>query len=121
MSNATIEKWLEFSKKQRMIENNLESGLSKSDLSLNEFYVLYALDLENEKKLRLQDLQKHVGLSQSAMSRLVARLESKDFGAIERSICKNDKRGIYIHLTTKGESILANASSIVERILEETF
>ena len=57
--------------------------------------------LKDDKKLRLQDLQKHVGLSQSAMSRLVTRLESKDFGAIERSICKNDKRGIYIHLTNK--------------------
>lgn len=121
MNNTTIEKWLEFSKKQRMIESNLESGLAKSDLSLNEFYVLYALNFEDDKKLRLQDLQKHVGLSQSAMSRLVTRLESKDFGAIERSICKNDKRGIYIHLTTTGENILSDASKIVTRILKETF
>jgi len=119
--NTTIEKWLEFSKKQRMIENNLESGLSKNDLSLNEFYVLYALNLKDDKKLRLQDLQKHVGLSQSAMSRLVTRLESKDFGAIERSICKNDKRGIYIHLTIKGEIILADTSKVVTNILKEDF
>ncbi|WP_125713945.1 MarR family winged helix-turn-helix transcriptional regulator [Companilactobacillus kedongensis] len=119
--NTTIEKWLEFSKKQRMIENNLESGLSKNDLSLNEFYVLYALNLKDDKKLRLQDLQKHVGLSQSAMSRLVTRLESKDFGAIERSICKNDKRGIYIHLTIKGETILADTSKVVTNILKEDF
>lgn len=121
MNNTTIEKWLEFSRKQRMIENNLELGLSKSDLSLNEFYVLYALNFEENKKLRLQDLQKHVGLSQSAMSRLVTRLESKDFGAIERSICKNDKRGIYIHLTTKGETILEDASKIVTSILKDDF
>ena len=36
-------------------------------------------------------------LSQSALSRLIGRLEQH--GLVERSLCDNDRRGIYVCLT----------------------
>ncbi|WP_334330009.1 MarR family winged helix-turn-helix transcriptional regulator [Companilactobacillus sp. HBUAS59699] len=115
MTNDTIERWFEFVRKQKQIENSLIQGLASNGgtLSLNEFYVLYFLDQKDSKKLRLQDLQELVGLSQSAMSRLISRLEAKDCGVIERSTCDQDKRGVYIHLASKGEITLKKYEPVV--------
>ncbi|WP_225422976.1 MarR family winged helix-turn-helix transcriptional regulator [Companilactobacillus jidongensis] len=121
MNNEIIERWFEFVRKQKQIENSLEHELSGANesLALNEFYVLYFLNQEENKKLRLQKLQELVGLSQSAMSRLIARLEAKECGVIERSICDKDKRGVYIHLTAKGENTLKEYASKVAGVLKK--
>lgn len=120
MANETIEHWFGFVRKQKQIETALNQELSGAgqSLSLNEFYVLYFLDQEDNKKLRLQDLQVSVGLSQSAMSRMITRLEAKDCGVIERSTCDDDKRGVYIHLTTKGEDSLEEYEPKVVGVLK---
>lgn len=88
------------------------------DMSLNEFYVLLFLSEAPEKKLRLQQLQSMVGLSQSAMSRLVSRFEEKGCGALERKICDDDRRGVYTSLTPIGEDKLSKASAAVNLVLE---
>lgn len=89
-----ITSWLSLTQTQAMITNELEQTLQQQhDLSLNEFYVLLFLFEAPEKKLRLQQLQAMVGLSQSAISRLVSRFEAKGCGAMQRAICENDRRG----------------------------
>ncbi|APX73237.1 MarR family transcriptional regulator [Companilactobacillus allii] len=116
MKDKNIEKWFDFIGKQRQIENEL-SNIGDL-LSLNEFYVLYFLDLEDNRKLRLQDLQSDIGLSQSAMSRMITRLEAKECGVIKRSTCDDDKRGIYVSLTQKGEETLNRYQPMVVDILK---
>ena len=123
MKNAEVEKWLEFNEKRRLTGEKIEDQLATQEhkLSLNEFYTLYFLGQEDDEKLRLQELQQKVGLSQSAMSRLVVRLERPECGAIERTTCNDDKRGVYIHLTDIGEDILKNTLPNISTIISESF
>lgn len=120
MEKAIVERWLERSREQKRIEDLLEKELSeKSRLTLNEYYVLYFLNQAPKKRMRLNDLQQVIGLSQSAMSRMVTRMEDKNCGVIERHICVDDKRGIYIGLTELGLEKLSSGQKVVEQVLTE--
>ncbi|MCR8656507.1 MarR family winged helix-turn-helix transcriptional regulator [Paenibacillus endoradicis] len=119
-NNELLNNWLSLSDIQTSINNKLETALQdKYSLSLKEFYVLYFLSQTSEKKLRLQQLQEMVGLSQSAISRLVGRMEAKNCGALQRSICEDDRRGIYTRLTELGENKCKMALVTVNEILQE--
>jgi DNA-binding MarR family transcriptional regulator len=50
----------------------------------------------------MQDLAEAVCLSQSALSRLIGRLEGA--GLVCRAMCANDRRGIYAHITDDGQA-----------------
>jgi DNA-binding MarR family transcriptional regulator len=117
-----INNWFSFSNLQTKITNELESNLQqKHQLSLKEFYVLLFLSEVPEKKLKLQQLQNMVGLSQSAMSRLVSRFEAKDCGTLKRDICVDDRRAIFTSLTPEGEEKLKQAMVTFQDTLEKTF
>ncbi|MDQ0492373.1 MarR family winged helix-turn-helix transcriptional regulator [Paenibacillus brasilensis] len=108
--NEPLDNWLSLTNLQTSINNELESALQeKYSLSLKEFYVLYFLSQTSDKELRLQQLQEMVGLSQSAISRLVGRMEAKSCGALQRHVCEDDRRGIYTRLTELGEDKLQRA------------
>ncbi|AHM66042.1 MULTISPECIES: MarR family winged helix-turn-helix transcriptional regulator [Paenibacillus] len=121
-NNNTIELlniWLSLTKLQSNINDELEHALQENySLSLNEFLVLYFLSQTEEKKLRLQHLQEMVGLSQSALSRLVVRMEAKSCGALQRHICEDDRRGIYTSMTDFGEKKFDRALETFNQILE---
>ncbi|MCY9002447.1 MarR family winged helix-turn-helix transcriptional regulator [Peribacillus frigoritolerans] len=120
--NEYLDNWLSITNIQMSITNELESALQKNHtLSLKEFYVLYFLSQTSDKQLRLQQLQEMVGLSQSAISRLVGRLEAKSCGALQRHICEDDRRGIYTRLTTLGEEKLQRALNTFHNILHSAF
>ena len=75
-----LEKWFDFNRRQKEIESLLEETIaqqSEQSLTLKEFYLLYYLDLAQEKSLRQIDLPDKLHLSPSAVSRMVARLEEK--------------------------------------------
>ncbi|MFC6604172.1 MarR family winged helix-turn-helix transcriptional regulator [Ectobacillus funiculus] len=119
--NELLNNWLSITNIHMSINNELEGALQENyNLSLKEFYVLYFLSQTNGKKLRLQQLQEMVGLSQSAISRLVGRLEAKSCGVLERHICEDDRRGIYTCLTAKGEAKLQRCLDIHD-ILRSAF
>ncbi|MBS4750880.1 MULTISPECIES: MarR family winged helix-turn-helix transcriptional regulator [unclassified Granulicatella] len=115
--------WFAFTKKQKEVEAILEKELAeKQKLSLKEFYVLYFLNEQEEHKMILQQLQQLVGLSQSAMSRMIGRMESSACCAyIKRCECEKDKRSVYICLTEKGQHKLIKTIETVTSILEEQF
>ncbi|MGZ0041194.1 MarR family winged helix-turn-helix transcriptional regulator [Paenibacillus ottowii] len=114
--------WLSLNKLQTNINDELEHALQENySLSLNEFLVLYFLSQTEEKKLRLQQLQEMVGLSQSALSRLVVRMEAKSCGALQRHICEDDRRGIYTSMTDFGEKKFDKALETFNQTLESTF
>lgn len=120
--NELLNNWLSITNIHMSINNELEGALHENyNLSLKEFYVLYFLSQTSGKKLRLQQLQEMVGLSQSAISRLVGRLEAKSCGVLERHICEDDRRGIYTCLTAKGEAKLQRCLDVFHDILRSAF
>jgi DNA-binding MarR family transcriptional regulator len=72
------------------------------DLGMSEFEVLERLaegHVAGEGR-RMQELAPTVHLSQSALSRLIGRLEKA--GLVERSMCTSDRRSIYVAITETG-------------------
>ncbi|MGW6906613.1 MarR family winged helix-turn-helix transcriptional regulator [Streptomyces sp. NPDC054940] len=78
-------------------------GLGASDFEVLD--VLATAAPEEGTQCRVQNLVGRVHLSQSALSRLIGRLE-KD-GLVERSMCAEDRRGVYVTLTRKGRDLHA--------------
>ena len=72
----------------------------KHGLGVSEFEVLDRLAESERLKFRAQELADAVHLSQSALSRLIDRLERH--GLVKRSLCDADRRGIYVSLTDAG-------------------
>ena len=90
---------------------------SRHDLSVNEYTVLDVLSRQDEHHMRMQQLAGAVVLSQSATTRLVARLE--DRGYLRRYLCTTDRRGIYSELTEAGQALLAAARPTHDGALRE--
>lgn len=112
--------WLQINYKIKTIEAELDKTIKKSfQVSLNEFTVLYYLYEEPNQCMRICDLQERVGLTQSAMSRLVVRLENSDLEYICRKNCSEDKRGVFIILTDKGRQIVSDNIHLVKKIIHQ--
>jgi DNA-binding MarR family transcriptional regulator len=71
------------------------------DISMREYDVLYTLSKCREP-LRISELNRHVLLSQPALSRLVDRLAER--GLIERGPDPADGRGVRLSLTGTGRA-----------------
>lgn len=52
---------------------------------------------------RVQNIADRVHLTQSALSRLLSRLERE--GLIERTVCEEDRRGVWVTPTRKGREL----------------
>jgi DNA-binding MarR family transcriptional regulator len=84
----------------------IDRVLHPHGLGASDFEVLDILATESPRQgdqCRVQNLVGRVHLSQSALSRLIGRLE-KD-GLVERSVCVEDRRGVWVSLTDKGRAL----------------
>jgi DNA-binding MarR family transcriptional regulator len=72
------------------------------DLSMKEYDVLYTLS-KCPEPIRLTDLNRHVLLSQPALSRMVERLA--DQGLVGRVVDAGDRRGVRLSLTPAGRAV----------------
>ncbi|MFS0917618.1 MarR family winged helix-turn-helix transcriptional regulator [Brevibacillus sp. 179-C 1.1 NHS] len=117
-----IHGWRALSRIHLSIMSSLEGVLqTKHQLSVSEFTVLLALAETPEKKMRIQQLADEVGLSQSAMSRLVARLEADNCGVLQRYVCEADRRGVWIRMTEKGLQRYDDVSSTFQETIIQAF
>ena len=116
-----LEKWFDFNRRQVELEALLEQTIaeqSDQSLTLKEFYLLHFLNQAQEKSLRQIDLPDKLHLSPSAVSRMVARLETKNCALLSRKCCVQDKRASFICLTSEGQTTLAYLQKAVEESLE---
>ncbi|WP_438431199.1 MarR family winged helix-turn-helix transcriptional regulator [Gorillibacterium sp. sgz500922] len=119
-TNGLMEGWLALSQLQMGVAAKLEQELlSRHNWSLNDFYLLYFLSVAPGKKLRLQQLEAMLGLSQSAVSRLVSRFEARGCGALRRHVCEEDRRSVYTALTELGGKKVEEARATFLRVLGE--
>jgi DNA-binding MarR family transcriptional regulator len=70
-------------------------------ISMREYDVLYTLS-KCSKPVRLSELNRHVLLSQPALSRMVDRLVER--GLVERKADPADARGLHLSLTAAGRA-----------------
>lgn len=93
------------------IDTELERALQQAhELSVREYSLLNVLSRQHDGiggHLQMKELATSVALSQSATTRLVARLE--DRGLLARYICPTDRRGIYTDVSPSGLDLLEAA------------
>ncbi len=87
------------------------------DLSSSEFEVLQQLAGATNGKLKMADLAEQVHLSQSALSRLVSRLESD--GLVCRDMCIEDRRSVFASITAEGRKLYKAARPTQRAILRD--
>jgi DNA-binding MarR family transcriptional regulator len=97
----------------------LERALQeRHDLSLTEYELLERLVESEGGQRRMQELAEEIHLSQSALSRLVGRLEKA--GHVERAMCDHDRRGIWACLTDTGRAAQEEAAPTHRDVLTST-
>ncbi|MFG2372090.1 MarR family winged helix-turn-helix transcriptional regulator [Streptomyces sp. NPDC048504] len=99
---ALVDQWREMLALHARTQCELDRALHQHGLCGSDFEVLDVLSAES-CAFRVQEISERVHLSQSALSRLIARLE-KD-GLVERGMCAEDRRGVRVTLTDKGRAL----------------
>jgi DNA-binding MarR family transcriptional regulator len=101
--SALLDSWHGLLAAHARTHGALERALKPYDLGVSEYEVLERLaGNEFAEQRRMQELGEALHLSQSALSRVVGRLE-KD-GLAERGMCPDDRRGIFVCITDAGRA-----------------
>jgi DNA-binding MarR family transcriptional regulator len=115
---ALVESWRELADRHARVTAALERVLQEEHgLGVSEFEVLERLAAEPRKR-RMQEVAEAAHLSQSALSRVVARLERD--GLVSRGMCHEDRRGIYVRITDAGRKRYRAARPAHRAALAET-
>ncbi|MFE9098581.1 MarR family winged helix-turn-helix transcriptional regulator [Streptomyces sp. NPDC007264] len=99
----------------------IDRVLHPHGLGASDFEVLDILAAETPAEgdqCRVQNIAGRVHLSQSALSRLIGRLE-KD-GLVRRSVCEEDRRGVWVALTERGRALHARVLPLQRDVLSRT-
>ncbi|WP_336857289.1 MarR family winged helix-turn-helix transcriptional regulator [Sinomonas albida] len=96
----TAEAWESLFRTQVTVMRRLQTDPAFRELGIKEYDVLFTLSGCPGGGLRLNELNNHVLLAQSSLSRLVDRLERK--GLVTRRAAPEDGRGTLIALTEAG-------------------
>ena len=94
----------------------LDEALDEFGLGMSEFEVLERLASEGDCSVRVAEIAEHVHLSQSALSRVIDRLEKH--GLVKRGVCENDRRAIFAELTDDGRERYEAARPTHREVLE---
>ena len=115
---SLVEAWRELADRHARATTALERALQDEHrLGVSEYEVLERLATPDKDLHRMQELADGVHLSQSALSRVVARLEGD--GLVTRSICADDRRGIYACITPAGRERYDAARPTHRRVLSD--
>ncbi|MYW70476.1 MarR family transcriptional regulator [Streptomyces sp. SID8379] len=97
----------------------LDRELHQHGLGASDFEVLDVLAEgtaeDGTAAYRVQEIAGQVHLSQSALSRLIGRLE-KD-GLVERGMCSEDRRGVRVCITAKGRALHTEVRPLQRAVL----
>jgi DNA-binding MarR family transcriptional regulator len=91
---------------------------SRHDITVSDFEVLQQLQLATpDGSMRMHDLAATVHLTQSALSRLVSRLERD--GLVSRTMCTDDRRSVWTKITPAGAERYLAARPTQRALLRE--
>jgi DNA-binding MarR family transcriptional regulator len=93
--------------------------LAGHGVTVSEFEVLQQLGLAGAANsgLKMHTLADNVHLSQSALSRVVGRLEEE--ALVERSMCVEDRRSVWVRITKAGTQRFLEARPTHRAVLRE--
>lgn len=115
-----VDRWRSLLSSYNAVAGQLERELhERHGLTMSEYETLDRLMTVDCEKRRMQDLAADMYLSQSALSRAVARLEKE--GLVARTLCEADRRGVYVTPTQEGVQRHTEARKTHLAVLAEHF
>ncbi len=111
---ALVDQWRDILALHARTQCELDRALHGHGLCASDFEVLDVLSGDS-CAYRVQEIAERVHLSQSALSRLIARLE-KD-GLVDRAMCAEDRRGVRVALTDKGRALHGEVLPVQRAVL----
>ncbi|MGP3966164.1 MarR family winged helix-turn-helix transcriptional regulator [Streptomyces sp. 6N223] len=115
---ALVAQWQELLTRHAAVWHPLERELQqRHGIGVSEFEALELLATRDHDKCRAAELAEAAHLSQSAASRMTARLERA--GLVQRAVCDLDRRGIFVTLTEEGRRRYAEAKPTHRAVLAE--
>ncbi|MBZ9644852.1 MarR family winged helix-turn-helix transcriptional regulator [Streptomyces sp. PSKA30] len=117
--SALVEQWRGILALHARTQCEIDRALHRHGLCASDFEVLDVLAggaaADGVCAYRVQEISERVHLTQSALSRLIARLE-KD-GLVERTMCPEDRRGVRVALTGKGRALHGEVLPVQRAVL----
>ncbi|MEU6507955.1 MULTISPECIES: MarR family transcriptional regulator [unclassified Streptomyces] len=114
-----VEQWRDILALHARTQSELDRALSGHGLCSSDFEVLDLLAedaaADDGTTYRVQEISERVHLSQSALSRLIGRLEKE--GLVERAMCPVDRRGVCVALTAKGRALHGEVRPVQRAVL----
>ncbi|WP_392668071.1 MarR family winged helix-turn-helix transcriptional regulator [Streptomyces sp. LN785] len=114
-----VDEWREILALHARTLCELDRELHRHGLGASDFEVLDILaegaSQDGGAACRVQELASRVHLSQSALSRLIARLEKDEL--VCRGMCSEDRRGVRVELTAKGRARHAEVKPLQRSVL----
>ncbi len=116
---ALVEQWRGILDLHARTQCELDRALGGHGLCASDFEVLDVLAggaaADGACAYRVQEISERVHLSQSALSRLIGRLEND--GLVERAMCPEDRRGVRVALTAKGRALHGEVRPVQRAVL----
>ena len=120
ISEEQLAAWRAFLRAHSTMLRRISRDLEDAGLPPLAWYdVLAALRDAPERSLRQVELAERVLLSNSGLSRLVDRIETK--GLVERKSCPSDRRSFFVTLTDEGAEMLDRMWPVYARGIGEDF
>lgn len=99
-----------------LVERQLAQAMQRRHgVGLSEYRALAELSKSAAGEWRMQELADRIGLGQSSVTRLVARLDALGFA--RRDLCPDDKRGVYAVITDEGRQLHVAATATYAEVL----
>lgn len=116
---ALVEQWRSVQNCYLKTSNTLDRELaSHFGIGLNDFETLDLLAEYGDAECRMKDLTQVSPMTQSALSKIVDRLEKG--GYVHRSACSEDRRSLVVGLTDAGVQLHEDAAKIHREVLLNT-
>jgi DNA-binding MarR family transcriptional regulator len=117
--SLAVDAWESLFRAQVSVLRQLNAEFPTSELSFNEYDVLFNLSRQPNHALRIRDLNRHLLLTQPSVSRLVDRLVQR--GLVTKESDPGDGRGTIVRMTENGYSLfrrvaVVHADSIHARV-----
>ncbi|MBF6136045.1 MarR family transcriptional regulator [Nocardia otitidiscaviarum] len=118
-ATGLVAEWRELLSRHATASCALEKELQgRHHIGLSEFETLDRLMEAGGESYKMSDLAGDIHLSQSALSRAVARLERD--GLVNRTLCTEDRRAIFVCPTDKGRELHRAAAPTHREVLEQS-
>lgn len=117
-TTADVREWRELLARHADLTCALDRALQAGhSLGMSEYEVLERLAELPEHSAKVATIAKSVHLSQSALSRVIGRLEVA--GLVERHMCPEDRRAVNVRLTDEGLHRQAEAQPTQRQVLAQ--